>query len=135
MNGLLNTSMGAIKFSGKSHNKHPQWYNQPLRLTEAQKENLIIVFEEFFECYHLNEVRQTLWEWLVEVISSNNSISNDGIERNNHIYFYEKIEQLVEACFILQKEPPVETGKDVKSNSEEQTERKVQLTSELNDLV
>ena len=119
----------------KTVNNHPQWYNQPLRLTEAQKDNLISVFEHFFECYHLNEVRQILWEWLVEIISSNNSISNDGSERNNHIYFYEKIEQLVEACFILQKEPSVETDGNVSSNNKEQTTQKMQLTSEVNDQV
>jgi len=135
MNGLLNTFEQLTNFSGKSHNKHPQWYNEPLRLTKAQRDNPIMVFEDFFECYHLHEVRQTLWEWLVEVISSQNSISNDGIERNNHIYFYEKIEQLVEACFILQKEPSVETDGNVSSNNKEQTTQKMQLTSEVNDQV
>jgi len=117
----------------KTVNNHPQWYNQPLRLTEAQKDNLISVFEHFFECYHLNEVRQILWEWLVEIISSNNSISNDGSERNNHIYFYEKVEQLVEACFILQRGGAALIGNDQKSENKEQTARKVQFMSEVND--
>jgi len=120
MNGLSNTSMGAVKFCGKSHNKHPYWYNQPLRLSENQKENLALVFQDFFERYHLHEVRETLWEWLVEVISSQNSISNDGSARNNHVFFYEKLEELVEACFILQKGDQVKKDQDDKNALEDQ---------------
>src|SRR5262249_22556766 len=119
MNGLSNTSMGTPKFSGKSHNKHPYWRNQPLRLTQKQQDDLAVVFQDFFECYHLHEVRETLWEWLVEVISSQNSISNDGNARNNHIFFYEKLEQLVEACFILHKGGQVEKIDEDRKNVSE----------------
>ena len=112
MNEPSTMSNGVTRFSGKSHNNHPQWYNQPLRLTEAEKDNPTVVFENFFECYHLNEVRQILWEWLVEVISSHNSISQEGRERNNHIFFYEKLEELLEACFILQKDDSAKTNTD-----------------------
>ena len=112
MNEPFNASVGIINFSGKCYNKHPQWYNEPLRLSKEQKDNPVLVFEGFFEFYHLNEVRETLWEWLVEVLSSRNSISQEGNERANHIFFYEKLEQVVEACFIMQKENQVETNED-----------------------
>jgi hypothetical protein len=82
-------------------NNHPQWHNQPLRLTEEEKQNPVLVIEEFFQCYHLNDVRDILWKWMVEVISSSGSISSEALERNNHIYFYEKIEILIEAIFVL----------------------------------
>lgn len=87
----------------KTHNNHPQWYNQPLRLNEDQRQNPILILDDFFECYHLNEVRELLWNWFVEVMSSPHGISIDPHERNNHIYFYEKIEALVEASFIIKK--------------------------------
>jgi len=112
MNEPLNASADVINFSGKSHNKHPQWYNEPLRLSKEQKDDPVLVFEGFFEFYHLNEVRETLWEWLVEVISSRNSISQEGNDRANNIFFYEKLEQIVEACFIIHKENQVGTNKD-----------------------
>jgi hypothetical protein len=87
----------------KTYNHHPQWYNQPLRLKGEQKHDPFLVFEDFFECYHLNEVREILWRWMEEVVCSPHSISSDLVERCNHIYFYEKIEELVEAAFMLEK--------------------------------
>ena len=82
-------------------NHHPQWHNEPLRLNEEEKQNPLLVIEEFFQSYHLNDVRDILWKWVVEVLSSSGSISSEALERNNHIYFYEKIEMLVEAIFVL----------------------------------
>ena len=87
----------------KTYNHHPQWYNQPLRLTREQKNDPSLVIEDFFECYHLNEVREILWKWMEEVVSSHRSIASNPIERSNHIYFYEKIEALVEAALVLEK--------------------------------
>lgn len=133
MNEPLNTTIGATNFSGKSHNNHPQWRNEPLRLTKEQKENPVLIIQGFFECFHLNEVREMLWEWLVEVISSRNSISNDGTDRSNHIYFYEKLEQVLEACFMLQKDNRAKTDKDVKFENNEQTAQKVQFSPEVNE--
>jgi hypothetical protein len=89
--------------SGKSCNHHPHWSKVPLRLTKEQKSNPLPVFDEFFESYHLQEVRELLWNWMVEVISSPNGISSDHHERNNHLFFYEKIEALVEAAFVLRR--------------------------------
>ena len=87
----------------KTHNSHPQWYNQPLRLNEDQLKNPALIFDDFFQCYHLNEVRQTMWQWLVAVVSSAGSVSDDHHERNNHMYFYEKMEALVEGVWIMRQ--------------------------------
>ena len=62
------------------------------------------VLNEFFECYHLNDVRDLVWKWLVEVLSSSGNISAEALERGNHIFFYEKIELLIEACFIIRNQ-------------------------------
>ncbi|MBO9203267.1 MULTISPECIES: hypothetical protein [Niastella] len=90
----------------KTYNKHPQWYNQPLRLTEDELNNPDLALDNFFEWYHLHEVRQILWQWVTEVISSPGSISNDPHERNNHLFFYEKMEVLVEAAWIMSRGNP-----------------------------
>ena len=84
-------------------NQHPQWYNVPLRLSKEQKQNPFITIEEFLECFHLNEVRQLLWHWLVEVISSDSTTSSDPHERNNYFFFYEKMEEMIEASYQLNK--------------------------------
>lgn len=85
----------------RSLNKHPEWHNQPLRLSEEERENPRITIEQFFECYHLQEVREILWNWMVEIVSSSRSIAQEGRQRNDHIYFYEKLETLVEAAFLM----------------------------------
>jgi hypothetical protein len=103
MNEPLTNPCPEIVFSGKTYNKHPQWYNQPLRLTKEQKQDPLQILNEFFQCYHLNETRQILWEWLTEVVSSSRSISIEGLDRNNHLYFYEKVEEVIEAAFVLKK--------------------------------
>jgi hypothetical protein len=135
MNEPVNTSIGTTNFSGKSHNNHPGWYNEPLRLTKEQKDNPALILQGFFESYHLHEVREMLWEWLVEVISSRNSISNEGIVRNNHIYFYEKLEQVLEACFVLQKESSVKSARNEKAENKEQSVQRVSFEPKVNELL
>jgi hypothetical protein len=85
-------------------NKHPQLNNLTLRLTEEQRLDPILVINDFFECYHLNDVRELIWKWLVEILSSSGSFSSQAIERCNSIFFYEKIEMLIEACYLLRKQ-------------------------------
>ena len=85
----------------KTQNKHPQWYNEPLRLSTEQKQNPILVIADFFEWYHLQDVKEILWTWTKTVISSPTSISNEPLDRGNHICFYENIETLIEATFII----------------------------------
>src|SRR3954470_19654949 len=87
-------------------NHHPQWYNQPLRLTEEERQDPLLVINDFFESYHLQDVRDILWKWIVEIISSPGSIASEPLERSNHIYFYEKIEALIEACYVFKNQPP-----------------------------
>ncbi|MBO9200002.1 MULTISPECIES: hypothetical protein [Niastella] len=98
-------------------NHNPLWHNQPMRLTEEESQNPFLVFNDFFECFHLNDVREQFWNWLVEVVSSPNSISSEPLERNNHFYFYEKVEALIEACYVIKNQThlqlPPETGMPV----------------------
>lgn len=103
MNEPLINSRPGISFSGKTHNNHPQWHNQPLRLSKEERRDPLLVLDDFFECYHLNDVRQILWDWLTEVISSQRSIAADPMDRNNHMYFYEKIEEIIEAAYVMKK--------------------------------
>jgi hypothetical protein len=44
-----------------------------------------------------------MWQWLVAVVSSGGSVSNDHHERNNHMHFYEQIEMLVEGVCVMRR--------------------------------
>jgi hypothetical protein len=103
MNEPLNKSLTSVNFSGKSHNLYLHWHNQPLRLTSEQTQKPETVLDDFFQCYHLHEVREILWQWLTEAVSSPNSHSGDHHERNNYMFFYEKMETLVEAAWIMKR--------------------------------
>jgi hypothetical protein len=101
MEAPLINSTPVSRFTGKSYNNHPIWYNLPLRLTEEELNNPLLIFNDFFQTYHLNETRELLWQWLMAVLSSQGSISSEPLERSNHIYFYEKLEEIIEAAFII----------------------------------
>lgn len=103
MNEPLTTSRPGISFSGKTYNYHPQWHNQPLRLTKEQKSDPLLVLDDFFECYHLDDVREILWQWLTEVLSSQHSIASESLDRNSHIFFYEMVEAIIEAAYVMRR--------------------------------
>jgi hypothetical protein len=44
-----------------------------------------------------------MWQWLVAVVSSADSVSNDHHERSNHMHFYEQIEMLVEGVWVVRR--------------------------------
>lgn len=90
-------------FIGKSINQHPHWQNQPIRLTQEQKKDPLPVLEEFFQSYHLKDSREILWNWLSAVLTSQNSISGDPQDQDNHLFFYEKVEALIEVAFVMKK--------------------------------
>jgi hypothetical protein len=87
----------------KTLNNHPKWHNQPLRLTSKEMRKPHIVIEDFFDCYHLQDVRDILWRWLEAVISSPQNISSEPLERSNHIYFYENVERIIEAAYVMKR--------------------------------
>ena len=93
----LNNSLPKPNFIGKSCNEHPYWQNQPLRLTEEQIKDPLPVMQEFFRSYHLNDARELCWNWFSAAITS----TNDPLDRDNHLFFYEKVEALIEVVFVL----------------------------------
>lgn len=102
----------SVVFTGKSYNKHPHWSKEPLRLTEEQKNDPILVLTDFFQSYHLKDTREILWDWLTEVISSSRRLSSNPHDRGNQLYFYERIEELIEAALLITKSAQMEKPED-----------------------
>jgi hypothetical protein len=86
-----------------SFNTHPQWTNRPLRLSDEERQNLYGVLDDFFSCFHLQDVREVLWDWLVAALSSESGAYNSGYARSNLIFVYEKLELLIEAAHGLHR--------------------------------
>ena len=88
----------------KTVNENPKFQNEPLRLNEELLGKPLLAIIDFFESYHLQDVREILWAWTTAVISSPSSISSEPLDRAKHFYFYEKVELLIEAAFVFCKQ-------------------------------
>lgn len=78
----------AIPFEHRLRHLSPQELNNPR-----------IVFENFFESFHLHEAAEML-DRLQKVMNS--TLENKGQrERENWQYFFEKVEKLMEGAWLL----------------------------------
>lgn len=75
----------------------PHWHNQPFRLTVSEIENPSTVIEQFFQCYHLPDIRVCLHNWLLD------SLTKETAESNQHVFTHFEIEKLVEAAWIIKQ--------------------------------
>jgi hypothetical protein len=84
-------------------NTHPQLDNQPLRLTEEERQDPYSVLDDFYSCFHLQDIREVLWDWLVAAMSAESSAYNTGYARSNLVFVYEKLELFIEAVQVINK--------------------------------
>ncbi|SJZ68185.1 HEPN domain-containing protein [Chitinophaga eiseniae] len=101
--------------------KLPTWLNKPYKLTEPEIENPFLVLEDFFEHDYLYGNRDSLWELLKSTVTGSYPKDLNRKERSNIIYFYELLERLIEACYLIHSlwsekklfcSPPGEEKKD-----------------------
>ena len=92
------------------------------RLSKEKKGNPLIVLHDFCDAYHLHEVRKTLWDWLVTALGKPHSIYDEAKERSNLFFFYENMEELIEAVYLLhqQQEAPKPTSRTKKDRGNKQ---------------
>ena len=82
---------------------------EPRHLTKEEIEDPYQVIHGFFDYAHLPQVREHLWEWLKLTVSGNyHNISRT--KRSNLLYFYDKIEVLVESVHILHRQGKFSNG-------------------------
>jgi hypothetical protein len=84
-------------------NRNPEWHCQPLRLNDEERQHPESVLDDFFSCFHLQDMREILWDWLVAALSGESGVYNSGFARSNLIFVYEKLELLVEAAHLMHK--------------------------------
>lgn len=77
---------------------YPEWHNKPLRLTKAEIKNPWLVVEEFFDMFHLTDIRDDLKFWLDDT-------ANSGTEdMRRHAHTCSMVEKLAEAVHLLYEE-------------------------------
>lgn len=84
-------------------NRYSHGENQPIHLSDEQKQNLYAVLEDFFSCFHLQDARRFLWDWLVAALASETCTYNTGYARSNLVFVYEKMQLLIEAAHEINK--------------------------------
>ncbi|NII25160.1 hypothetical protein HB364_08720 [Pseudoflavitalea sp. X16] len=92
--------------SKKTHKKEKQQRKRPeqlLLLSEEEQKQPVKVLDAFFDCYHLKDLREVLWDWLVAALGTDSGIYDRGRERSNLIFLYKQIELLYEAAYVIHK--------------------------------
>jgi hypothetical protein len=95
----------------QTFNKQQSNHNQLLRLTKEEQQEPGAVLTCFFENYHLKDLRELLWEWLLTALGTDNSTYAKGRQRSNLIFLYEKLESLTEAAYLLHQSQLAQKGK------------------------
>jgi hypothetical protein len=69
----------------------------PVYLTEDKPDHYSIL-QDFFTCFHLQDIREIFWDWLVAALSTESGAYSTGYARSNLIFVYERLLLLVEAA-------------------------------------
>src|SRR5579859_5060118 len=79
----------------------PEQYNLPCRLTPEQINNPYQVLEDFYCDHSLGDIRKLFSEIGEACLTSNKWPFNDGEKRADLLYYYKKIETLLEAAYVI----------------------------------
>jgi len=74
---------------------------QPEEVDEQMKEAPKVVIENFFDLVHLHEVKEILGEIKEQLIKRSFSYKKGSIQYSNTLYFFERLEQLIDAVHLL----------------------------------
>jgi hypothetical protein len=80
---------------------HPEFYNQPILLTEEDKKDPLSVIRCFFDDVKLIEVRMHLNNLLEVALTRTNTIYDEAKERDALLCFIKQLETMVDAANML----------------------------------
>lgn len=84
-------------------NRNRECVNQSVHFTEENRQKPYEVLEDFYSCFHLQDLREMLWDWLVAAMRTESGQYDTGYARSNLIFVYEKLELLLEATYTINK--------------------------------
>lgn len=74
---------------------------QPILLCEDEIKQPEKVFAHFFDCYHLPEIREQLWDYITGLMGSREADDFSWMDRINAMTFYRELETFLEAAWLL----------------------------------
>jgi hypothetical protein len=81
--------------------KHQEFYDKPILLSEEEKKDPLKVIEEFFTDYNLSEIREINYDVDRVCLSSDSPPFHDPEERDLLISYRESEEKVLEAARVL----------------------------------
>lgn len=83
---------------------HPVFYNRPIRLSEEEQANPLEVLQDFFFCNRLHDIRDLLWNMVVNSLYVPDSVFDKARERQNLLGLYRDLERVLEAALVLSRQ-------------------------------
>jgi len=85
------------------YSNHSGFFDQCLMLCEEEMENPDRVISEFFEEFHLSDVREHLAQLVEIALITQNNYFQDARERDKILWFTRRLEMLAEAANLLER--------------------------------
>ncbi|QJB29916.1 HEPN domain-containing protein [Chitinophaga oryzae] len=84
-------------------NPQPAWMNRTFTLSLPEVQNPFQVLQDFFMQDDLYGLRESLWEIIKSTVTGNYNRELDRSTRGDMVFFYERVEKLIEATYLLNK--------------------------------
>lgn len=89
--------------------KRTKFFNKPMRLSKKQRKRPLSVIRNFYNWYHLDDIRKLLEEWFEVAITTDCSQYETARDRSNLLFFYRNLELLTEAAYMIIRDELPET--------------------------
>ena len=84
--------------------KHPEFFNQPLLLSEELQKDPGAILYRFFTDYNLSELREYLDEMQQTCLTTDNSPFDVPTKRGDLLLLIKNITRLLEAAYLIQSD-------------------------------
>lgn len=84
--------------------QRPDIFDTTVRLTPGQQQDPLAVLKEFCGDFDLSEVRTVLYQMLIVAIGSDHDDFQSGSQRKEAIHACLRVEECLEAIYLLAKE-------------------------------
>lgn len=85
----------------------PDEHKFRLSLSAERRANPELVIREFLDNYELDELNEINRNWLFEALGQNKGIYDDGQQREKLLFFHGKLNNLLEAVYVIYGKHPV----------------------------
>ncbi|TWR31506.1 HEPN domain-containing protein [Mucilaginibacter pallidiroseus] len=90
-----------INFDLQLQQEEQDWLHYPVHLSSAERINPYLAIGNFFKIYTVGQYLDLLYEWLETALS--NHSADEFLDTSDVIYFYENMQKLYEAAWVIKQ--------------------------------